>query len=141
MKHRRVKVSLKAIRDSFHSQLLKHRNFETFLQTEDFEIAYRESTVDEKKNIGEVVKEVDLNRLKEIVRDKLKSLTPFHEMTIRDLRKIGSNLAVKSYAKLLKKDLIKEIEDVVHRIKANSNGSRIQSKKTKQVSKDSVGCR
>jgi hypothetical protein len=134
-------VSLETIKDSFHSQLLKHRNFETFLRGEDVEIAYEKASDEEKKQIELVVKDVDLDKLKEIVRRILKSLTPFHELTIRDLRKIGSNLAIKSYAKLLKKDLIKEIEDVVHRIKTNRNGSRIQSEEAKQITKDIIGCR
>jgi len=113
-------MSLKAIRDSFHTRFLNCRNVNNLLRTDDFELAYNIATKEERKYITEAIDRGDKDALKAFIDEGLSRMTPFHQMTVRRLRLIGRNLRIKDYWKKDKIILLEEIKDVVKRLKESS---------------------
>lgn len=110
-------MSLKTIRDSFHAQLLNYRNTGRLIESDDFAIAYGNATATEKGEIRNAVKRVDKPAIRKFIKDQLLKLTPFYQMTLKQLREIGRNTRIPDYWKKDKATLIEEIEDVVARLK------------------------
>lgn len=110
-------MRLKAIRDSFHSQALKSRQLDRIISSDDFTIAYSNATDNEKKVVEQAIFRLDKTYVIEFVKKQLMHLTPFHQMGLKMLRDIGRNLSIPKYWEKDKISLIKEIENVVARIK------------------------
>lgn len=110
-------MRLKTIRDSFHAKFLNHRSVLYVLDSEDFAIAYKHATTQEQKEIEAAIERADKETLVKFIKEKLLQLTPFHQMTLRQLREIGRNVKIEDYWKKDKGTLLKEIENVVTRLK------------------------
>ncbi|MEA1999820.1 MAG: hypothetical protein U9N61_10945 [Euryarchaeota archaeon] len=112
-------MRLKTIRGSFHAQFLKHRQVSYIINSDDFAIAYFNATELEQTEIGQAVQRADKETLINFIKTQLLKLTPFHQMALRQLREIGRNTQIPDYWKKDKATLIKEIEDVVTRLKTS----------------------
>ena len=110
-------MSLKAIRDSFHTRFLNCRNVNNLLRTDDFELAYNKATLAERQDIEKAIDRGDKEAIKAFIDEGLLRMTPFHQMSVRKLRLIGKNLRITNYWTLDKIKLIEEIRDVVKRLK------------------------
>ena len=110
-------MSLKAIRDSFHTRFLNCRNVNNLLQTDDFELAYSKASKDERLDIEKAIGRSDKEAIKAFIDRGLLRMTPFHQMSVRKLRLIGKNLRIPNYWIKDKIILIEEIRDVVKRLK------------------------
>lgn len=108
-------MSLKTIRDSFHTQLLNYRNTHRLITSDDFAIAYENATATEKREIENTVKRVDKLTVRKFIKYQLSKSTPFHRMGLKKLREIGRNIQIPEYWEKDKITLIEEIEDVVQR--------------------------
>jgi hypothetical protein len=113
-------MKLKTIRDSFHARLLALRNVSYILNSDDFAIAYENAPDLEKKEILAAIERVDKKFLQKAVNTQLLKLTPFHRMTLRQLREVGRNTRIPEYWSKNKLTLISEIEDVVAKLKEGS---------------------
>ncbi len=113
-------MSLKTIRDSFHTQLLNYRNTHRLIVSDDFTIAYENASVTEKGEIERAVKRVDKLTVRRFIKCQLLKSTPFHRMTIKQLREIGRNIQISEYWEKDKITLIKEIEHAVKESEKNS---------------------
>ena len=110
-------MSLKAIRDSFHTRFLNCRNVNNLLRTDDFELAYNTSSRDEQIDIEKAIDRGDKEAFKAFIDLGLQRMTPFHQMSVRKLRLLGKNLRIQNYWILDKIQLIEEIRNVVKRLK------------------------
>jgi len=114
-----MRKSLKVIRNSSHVQFQDERNFNNLVQSDDFEVAYNAASEGQYKRIIEIIETRNKKTLKDLIDFILDKLTPFDQMGIRRLREIGRNLRIKGYARKSKYELVEEIRNVVHQLKAN----------------------
>lgn len=110
-------MKLKTIRDSFHAEVLNYRKVLYVLESDDFAIAYSNATSREQREVQQVIDRADKRALVKFVKAQLLKLTPFHQMSVKQLREIGRNVRVPDYWKKDKITLIEEIENVVSRLK------------------------
>ena len=110
-------MRLKTIRSSFHARVLNFRNVNNILQSDDFAIAYGNATSQEQHEVEQAIDRADKAAIVKFVKAKLLKLTPFHQMSVRQLREIGRNVRLPNYWEKDKTTLIEEIEDVVKRLK------------------------
>ncbi|KKK52344.1 hypothetical protein LCGC14_3105880, partial [marine sediment metagenome] len=61
-------MSLKTIRDSFHTQSLNVRNIHRLLHSDDFAIAYGNATKNEKERISKNIIHFDKNNIRKFIR-------------------------------------------------------------------------
>lgn len=120
-------MSLRAIRDSFHSQFLNCRNVNNLIHSDDFELAYQRATSKARNEIKKAIDRQDKVVIKNFISEQLANITPFHELTLRNLRIIGQNIGIKEYWKKDKLTLLEEIENVVQRLKSNGQRVSVQS--------------
>lgn len=113
-------MSLKTIQNSFHSQLLMIRSIHRLIHSDNFCIAYSKATKSEKEKVEKDIKQSNKRSLQEFIKKQLLPLSPFHRLNVKELRKIGGNVRISKYWMKDKITLIKEIEDVVKRIKESS---------------------
>jgi hypothetical protein len=124
--------SVAQLLENCRSRLRKTRNMLTVLDGEDFARAATIFTVEESVTIETIIDELDVDKLRAMVRTALLKLTPLHRMGIKQLREIASTLRVKNYYNLQKDDLIREIEREseqlkVHRPQETGSGVCVQS--------------
>lgn len=113
-------MSLKTIRDSFHAQFRNFRNFHRLIMSDNFEIIYDSLKEYELLELKAIVDRVDKKALRKLIKGNLLKLTPFHQMSIRQLREIGRNTNIPKYWNKDKATLIEEIQNVVTRLKKSS---------------------
>ena len=121
---------MKTIRSSFHSQFLNIRNCNNLIQGDDFEVAYKAATPEERRQIFKDIKDGNKESIKNFIDRQLSKLTPFEKLGVRKLREIGQNLRIENYYSMSKADLVEEIKNVVSRLKANGKRVPIQSQQT-----------
>jgi hypothetical protein len=109
--------SLETIRDSFHSQFKNIRKVHRLVHSDDFAIAYGNASRREKAEICDVIVRADRDTIVNFIEKQILKLTPFHQMTVRQLREIGRNISIPKYWDKDKSTLIEEIENVVERLK------------------------
>lgn len=112
-------MSLKTIRDSSRSRFLKARSINRAIQSDNFTIAYGNASADEKEIFIKAIERLDKDSIRELIKKQLQTLTPFHQMGVKQLREIGRNIRLSEYWKMGKMTLIQEIEDAVSRLKEN----------------------
>lgn len=112
-------MRLRTIRDSFHAKFLNDQRVLYLIRSDDFEVAYKNANKDERKAIEAAVERADKETLVAFIKKKLAELTPFHQLTLRQLREIGRNIQIEEYWNKDKVTLLREIEDVVTRLKAS----------------------
>ena len=105
-------MSLKTIRDRFHSLLLHIRSTNRVIQSSDFAIAYDNATEEERARLESALDINDRDAIKNFIKAQLATMTPFHEMKVKQLREIGRNVRLPEYWLLGKQELIREIENV-----------------------------
>ena len=132
--------SLRIIRDSFHAQFLNIRNCNNLIQGDDFEIAYEAASVQERRLVMEAIERLDKTKIKDFIDDKLVKLTPFEKLGIRKLREIGQHMRITGYQSMSKPELIKEIKNVVSRLKGNGERISFQPEQPRQNTENSAGC-
>jgi hypothetical protein len=110
---------LKILREMFHNQFLHIRNCNNLIQSDDFEIACKLAKDGELDEIMLAIAELNKDRIRSFIEDKLGVGTPFEQLSIRKLRAIGQNLKIPSYERLNKLTLIEEIKNVAERLKKN----------------------
>lgn len=132
--------SLKIIRDNFHSQFLNIRNCNNLIQGDDFEVAYKAATPEDRRHIKKAIAEYDKNLIKKFIDTQILKLSPFEKLGIRKLREIGQNLRISNYYSMSKSDLIEEIKNVVSRLKANGERVPFQSEQTGYFTENINGC-
>jgi len=111
-------VSMKQLREEFHAQFLHIRNCNYLIQSDNFEIAYKNSTIEEQKQIEKDVCLRNKLRIKKFIFQKVEG--DFEEMGIRKLREIGKFLKIEKYYFWNKATLIEEIRNEIQSIKTNS---------------------
>lgn len=113
-------TKLKELREAVHYSFLNIRNTEYIVYTDDFELTYKDAPKEYRDSIDVAIKQGNNNYLKKLIKERLLELTPFNKMTLRQLRVIAKHNSVLNYGILSKVNLIKEIENVVKRLKKNS---------------------
>ena len=73
-----------------------------------------------KQTIANYVLTGNKARLRTILRNLITDLKPFEQMSMTRLRNIAGHLRVSNYKDLTKDRLIKEIEDVIKRVKESN---------------------
>lgn len=111
-------MSLKTIRDSFHVQFLQIRNVHRLIRSDNFAIAFSNAVKSEKEKVTKAIVRFDKDSINKFIKNQLQTLTPFHQMNVRQLREIGRNIRLPVYWEKDKITLIREIEHVVARLKA-----------------------
>lgn len=133
-------MRLKAIRSSFHARVLNFRNVNNILHSDDFAIAYGNATRQERHEIERAIDRADKATIVHFVKKKLLTLTPFHQMSVRQLREIGRNVRLPKYWEKDKTTLIEEIEDVVKRLKEGSERVSVQPEQADEGPAYPSGC-
>ena len=123
-------TKLRQVIDDCRSRLRKHRNVLTFLDSEDFERSLKIFTGEEVVRIEIAIEQLDLDALRNIVNSILAKLTPLERLSSKQLRDLARNHRVPNYYNLTKAELIKGIENEVHRLKEISSGICNQPRKT-----------
>lgn len=113
-------MSVETIRDEFRKKVSRYRSFLRLLNSDDFAIAYGHASVKEQLEMRKTIEHADKNTLHTLIDSQLLRLTPFHQMSTSKLRRIGQNIRIPKYWRKNKSTLIKEIEDVVKRLKEGS---------------------
>ena len=128
---------LKDLRKISHGQLLETRQVDFIIQSDEFEVAWANSSPDERIKLRGYITERNKIALKNYVTTKIYSLSPFHQMRVRELRKICRNLNIRNFATLTKNQLIKEIEHEIDRRKKSCTRSSSGPEEADTCSKDS----
>ena len=110
-------MGLETVRSSFCARVLMHRRISRLIHSTDFAIAYKHATEKEKQDIEKAVVRLDKVALDKFIKGHLLKLTPFHRMTVKQLRKIARNIRLPVYWEKDKLTLIEDIEDVIARLK------------------------
>jgi len=112
--------SLEAARTDLHARHCKARNLHYLVHSNDLEVAYLGATSERKLVLLQLITIGDLTSIRRFIKKELLELTPFHRMSVSQLRTIGKRLRVENWYDLRKNTLVERIRDEVKRIKANS---------------------
>ena len=123
-------MSLGRIRTNLHAQYCKARQFHYLVESEDFGLVFESATPNKQKYVRTLVRLGDMTNIKKFIREELLKLTPFHQMSIRQLRQMGQRLRVRGYNTLHKGTLVQEIQHAVERVKESSQRIPYQPQQT-----------
>jgi hypothetical protein len=121
-------MGLEYIRERCTVVVCNGRNMKRLVDSDNFAIAYNAASKDMRLRVELAVGLLDKDYLRIFINEALQGMTPFHEMGVRALRKIAKNLRITGYWGKDKITLIKEIEDVVARLKEGSKQLLLQPK-------------
>jgi len=113
-------MDLKKVREIVRKDILKSRSIERIVSSSDFELAYTDSNEFYRDIVWYYIKRKDKVNLKKCIKERLTKLTPFHKMSVRQLRVAASHSNVYFYQTMNKVELIRELENVVTRLKEGS---------------------
>lgn len=113
---------LSELREKFHNECLHIRNCLYLVNTDDFELAFRNATEEERNAIT-----FDIEVIKDFIDKQLISGDAFENMSITKLRNIGKYWQIDNWWTKSKITLIEDIKNVAERIKENSKRKSIQS--------------
>lgn len=111
-------MSLETIRETVHARLLNMRNVHHTVMSDDFEIIFRILNIREKRELNRLIELNDKKGIQNFIKQRLLKLTPFHNMSHTKLREIARHNSIPDYWLKKKTTLIREIEDVIKRLKA-----------------------
>lgn len=122
-------MSLERIRKNSHTLFLKIRNCNYLIQSDNFEIAYKKSTLKEQREIEKYILLQNKGKIREFIVDKVDG--DFERMGIRKLQSIAKFLRMKNFYTLNKATLIEGIRDEIHAIKTNRKPVPYKSEQAK----------
>jgi hypothetical protein len=108
-------MNVQILKERVHNDFLHIKKIKYLIDSENFKCAWELAPVKSRK---ELLNNVSLNTLKEFI--KKHNSTPFAELGVRRLRIMAKHCKIEYYSKLDKYQLIREIENVVSRIKKSS---------------------
>jgi hypothetical protein len=113
-----VKAGLVLIRLKAHSQALRYRSIDDYIQSSQFESALNRADSDLYSTLVEAVEKGDKNFLLDFIRQYSdKSTKDIKDLNTRELRAMAQQLYLKDYYLLPKEILIREIENEIRRVK------------------------
>jgi hypothetical protein len=121
-------MSLESVRERCTEVTRNARNVKRLVDSDNFTIAYNDATKYMKDRVESAIRYHDKDYLRDFITNSLRKMTPFHSMGVRSLRKIAKNLSITGYWSMDKETLIKEIADVITRLKKSGKQLLFQSK-------------
>lgn len=120
-------MSLRVLRISSQTQLCHARNLARLIHSDEFEIAYNTASPERKLYARELVRDKNKTGVRDFIKEEVSTLTPFHNMNMKRLRKMGQRLGVRDYNSLNKLTLVEEIQNEIDRIKESVERVALQS--------------
>ena len=110
-------MNLRDFREQYHEEYLKIRNCNYIIQSSDVEFIFSTLEPDEFDTFKKIMYSFDKEKIKQYIEHRKRKTYLFDKMSIRQLRTVGKNLRIENYHVLSKDLLLKEIDNVVKRLK------------------------
>lgn len=119
-------MSLRVLRTNSQTQLCHARNLDRLIRSDEFEIAYNTASSARKIYVHSLIECGQKAGVRDFIKEEVSTLTPFHSMNMKRLRKMGQRLGVGSYNSLNKLTLVEEIQNAIDRIKESAERIALQ---------------
>lgn len=116
----RTLLTLEELRKLSEQQFSKWRSIWYYIDSADFKFCYDKASIQDRKKLRTALVNGDADYFKNFVKKRRQDLEPFQKLGIRKLKSIAKYLRISKWYTLDKTELIKAIENEVHRIKADS---------------------
>jgi hypothetical protein len=123
-------MNIGQVREDLRANYLALRNLYRAIEGEDFSMAFEHASPLERERVLKAISIRDKYTLALFIKKQLAKLTPFHRMSVPTLRGIAKGNGLSNYSNWSKVKLIKEIENVVAKLKANSEKVLCQPQET-----------